>query len=140
MKTKILAGLLVGAALAIGPGVALAGGGGGGGFHGGGGFGGGFHGGGELYGGAFHGGFANHGFVSDRSFHFGRGFRHDHDRFFGHHFVFGNPWPGYYDPYYLGAESASEARMWRAQLERQQQAAREAGRIGWIGNAGPPSR
>jgi hypothetical protein len=37
-------------------------------------------------------------------------------------------------------ESASEARMWRAQLERQQQTAREAGRIGWIGNAGPPSR
>jgi hypothetical protein len=30
--------------------------------------------------------------------------------------------------------------MWRAQLERQQQTAREAGRIGWIGNAGPPSR
>jgi hypothetical protein len=27
--------------------------------------------------------------------------------------------------------------MWRAQLERQQQSAREAGRIGWIGNAGP---
>lgn len=38
------------------------------------------------------------------------------------------------------SESASEARIWRAQLERQQQAAREAGRIGWIGNAGPPSR
>ena len=91
MKTKILAGLLVAAALAIAPGVALARGGGGG-FHG--------------------GGFAHHGFVSDRSFHFGRGFRHDddrffdhdhHDRFFGHHFVFGSPGPGYYDPYYLGA-------------------------------------
>ena len=103
MKTKMLAGLLLGAALAIGPGVALAGGGGGGGFHGGGGFGGGFHGGGELHGGAFHGGFANHGFVSDRSFHFGHEFRHDHDRFFGRHFVFVNPWPGYYDPYYIGS-------------------------------------
>ena len=65
-------------------------------------------------GGGFHGGFAHHGFVSDRSFHFGRGFRHDDDRFFdhddhdrffgrrfrddddrffGHRFVFGNPWP-----------------------------------------------
>jgi Putative peptidoglycan binding domain len=97
----MLAGLLVAAALAIAPGVALArgGGGGGGGFHGGGG--GGFHGGG---GGGFHdGGFAHHGFVPDRSFHFGRGFRPDHDRFIGHHFVFGNPWPGYYDPYYPGA-------------------------------------
>jgi hypothetical protein len=38
------------------------------------------------------------------------------------------------------SETASEARMWRVQLERQQQAAREAGRIGWIGYAGPPSR
>ena len=27
--------------------------------------------------------------------------------------------------------------MWRAQLERRQQAARKAGRIGWIGKAGP---
>ena len=27
--------------------------------------------------------------------------------------------------------------MWRAQLERQQQAARKGGRIGWIGKAGP---
>ena len=35
------------------------------------------------------------------------------------------------------SESASEARTWRAQLERQQQAAREASRIGWVGNAGP---
>jgi hypothetical protein len=95
------AGLLVAAALAIAPGVAMArgGGGGGGGSHGGGG--GGFHGGG---GGGFHdGGFAHQGFVSDRSFHFGRGFRHDHDRFVGHHFVFGSPWPGYYDPYYPGS-------------------------------------
>ena len=89
MKTKILAGLLVAAALAIAPGVALARGGGGGGSHGGGGF---------------HGsGFTHHGFVSERSFHFGRGFRHDHDRFFGHHFVFGSPGPGYNYPYYLGA-------------------------------------
>ena len=38
------------------------------------------------------------------------------------------------------SESASEARMWRAQLERQQQVAREAGRIGYIGNAGPACR
>ena len=88
MKTKILAGLLVAADLAIAPGVALARGGGGGGFHGGG----------DFHGGGFHGGFAHHGFVSDRSVRFGRGFRHDHDRFFGHHFVFGIPWPGYYDP------------------------------------------
>jgi Putative peptidoglycan binding domain len=111
------AGLLVAAALAIAPGVAMArgGGGGGGGSHGGGGGGfhggggGGFHGGG---GGGFHGGggggfhdggFAHQGFVSDRSLHFGRGFRHDHDRFVGHHFVFGIPWPGYYDPYYPGS-------------------------------------
>ena len=65
---------------------------------------GGFHGGGgDFHGSGFHGGFAHHGFVSDRSFRFERGFRHDHDRFVGHHFVFGNPWPGYYDPYYLGA-------------------------------------
>jgi Putative peptidoglycan binding domain len=93
MKTKILTGILAAAALAIAPGVALARGGGGGGSHGGGG---GFHGG----GGGFHGGgFAHHGFVSRRSFHAG----HDHDRFFGHHFAFGIPGPGYYDPYYLGA-------------------------------------
>jgi Putative peptidoglycan binding domain len=90
MKTKMLAGLLVAATLAVAPGVALAHGGGGG-SHGGGG---GSHGG---------GGFAHHGSVSDRSFHFGRGFRHDDDRFFDHRFVFGNPWPGYYDPYYLRA-------------------------------------
>ena len=36
------------------------------------------------------------------------------------------------------SESASEARMWLAQLERQQQGARDAGRIGYIGNEGPP--
>jgi Glycosyl hydrolase catalytic core len=35
------------------------------------------------------------------------------------------------------SELASEARMWRAQLEPQQQAARKAGRSGWIGKAGP---
>jgi Glycosyl hydrolase catalytic core len=35
------------------------------------------------------------------------------------------------------SESASEARLRRAQLERQQQAARKGGRIGWIGKAGP---
>ena len=92
MKTKILAGIL--AALAIAPGVALARGGGGGGSHGG-------------------GGFTHHGFVSDRSFRFVRGFRHDHDRFFGHHFVFGNPWPGYYDPYYLGAHDDYTAHGYR---------------------------
>ena len=34
-------------------------------------------------------------------------------------------------------ESASEARMWREQLARQQQGARESGRIGYIGNEGP---
>ena len=34
-------------------------------------------------------------------------------------------------------ESAREARRWRAQLERQQQVAREAGRIGLDGNEGP---
>ncbi len=33
--------------------------------------------------------------------------------------------------------STSDARMWREQLERQQQGAREAGRIGYIGNEGP---
>jgi hypothetical protein len=36
-------------------------------------------------------------------------------------------------------ESTSEAQMWRAQLERQQQAVRDAGRIGHIGYEGPPS-
>jgi outer membrane biogenesis lipoprotein LolB len=35
------------------------------------------------------------------------------------------------------SKSANEARMWREQLLRQQLVAREAGRIGYIGNAGP---
>jgi hypothetical protein len=34
--------------------------------------------------------------------------------------------------------STSDDRMWLAQLERQQQGARDAGRIGYIGNEGPP--
>ena len=35
--------------------------------------------------------------------------------------------------------SASEdARMWQEEKERQQQGDREAGRIGYIGNEGPP--
>jgi len=33
--------------------------------------------------------------------------------------------------------STSEARLWRVQKERQQRIAREAGRIGYIGNLGP---
>ena len=33
--------------------------------------------------------------------------------------------------------STSETPMWRAQKEYQQRLAREAGRIGYIGNAGP---
>jgi hypothetical protein len=81
MKTKMSAGLLVEATLAVAPGVALAHGGGHG-SHGG--FGG-SHGG---------GGFAHHGSGSDRSFHFRRGFRHDDDRFFGHRFVSVTPGPG----------------------------------------------
>jgi hypothetical protein len=89
MKTKILGGLLVATVLALAPGVAL-------------GRGGGSHGGGSHAGSDFH-GFTRHRSVSDRSFHFEHGSRHDHDRFFGHHFVFGSPWPGSYDPYYLGA-------------------------------------
>jgi hypothetical protein len=99
MKTRILAGLLVAAALATAPGVALARGSHRGGFHGGGGD---FHGGGGFHDGSFHGrgdfhgGFTHHGFVPDQ----GR-FRHGHDRFFGHSFAFGVPWPGYYDPYYV---------------------------------------
>jgi hypothetical protein len=72
MKTKILAGLLVAAALAIAPGIALADGG--------------FH----VV--RFHRGFAHHGF-------FVRGFRRDHDRFFGRHFAFANPWPWYHHSY-----------------------------------------
>jgi uncharacterized membrane protein len=91
MKTKILAGLFVAAALAIAPDVASARGGGGGG--------GASHGGGSFHGGGgFHGGFTHHGFVTDR----GR-FRHDHDRFFSHSFAFGVPWPGYYNPDYFGS-------------------------------------
>jgi hypothetical protein len=82
MKTKILACLLVAATLAVAPGVAMAHGGGRG-----------FH-----DGRGFHGGFARHGFVSDRSVHFGRGFRHGHDRFRGHQFAVGNPWLWYYGP------------------------------------------
>jgi hypothetical protein len=35
------------------------------------------------------------------------------------------------------AVKPSAANLWRAQLERQQRVAREAGRIGHIGNAGP---
>lgn len=35
--------------------------------------------------------------------------------------------------------STSEARLWREQKERQQQGARDAGRIGYIGNEGPGS-
>jgi len=37
-------------------------------------------------------------------------------------------------------ESASEARMWRAQLQRQQEVVRNQGRIGYIGYEGPASR
>jgi hypothetical protein len=37
-------------------------------------------------------------------------------------------------------ESPNEARIWREQLERQQQGAREAGRIGYIGNEAPVSQ
>jgi hypothetical protein len=74
-------------------------GGGGGGFH----SGGGSHGENDFHGGGDFHGFTRHRSVSDRSFHFEHGSRHDHDRFFGHHFVFGSPWPGSYDPYYLGA-------------------------------------
>jgi Putative peptidoglycan binding domain len=83
MKTKILAGLLVAAALAIAPGVAFArgGGGGGGGSHGGGG--GGSHGGGSFHSGGFHDGGGFHG----SGFHDGGGFRgggfHDGGRFHG---------------------------------------------------------
>jgi hypothetical protein len=35
------------------------------------------------------------------------------------------------------SESAGETSRWRAQKERQQQIAREAGRIGYIGNEAP---
>jgi hypothetical protein len=35
------------------------------------------------------------------------------------------------------ADTPKMRAMWRAQLERQQLVAREAGRLGYIGNAGP---
>ncbi len=34
-------------------------------------------------------------------------------------------------------QDQNDSRMWRMQKERQQRIAREAGRIGYIGNAGP---
>jgi hypothetical protein len=34
-------------------------------------------------------------------------------------------------------ESAGDARIWAAQLARQQEGARENGRIGWVGYDGP---
>jgi outer membrane biogenesis lipoprotein LolB len=34
-------------------------------------------------------------------------------------------------------QDQTDSHMWREQLERQQKIAREAGRIGYIGNAGP---
>ncbi len=37
-------------------------------------------------------------------------------------------------------DPAREARMWRAQLQRQQEAVRNDGRIGHIGYEGPASR
>ena len=37
-------------------------------------------------------------------------------------------------------DSASDARMWRAQLQRQQEVVRDQGRIGYIGYEGPSSR
>ena len=37
-------------------------------------------------------------------------------------------------------ESASADRMWAAQLARQQDGARENGRIGWVGYDGPGSQ
>ena len=37
-------------------------------------------------------------------------------------------------------ESASDARIWAAQLARQQEGARENGRIGWVGYDGPGSQ
>ena len=37
-------------------------------------------------------------------------------------------------------ESASESRIWAAQLARQQEGARENGRIGWVGYDGPGSQ
>jgi hypothetical protein len=37
-------------------------------------------------------------------------------------------------------ESASDARIWAARLARQQEGARENGRIGWVGYDGPDSQ
>jgi hypothetical protein len=37
-------------------------------------------------------------------------------------------------------DSASDARIWRAQLQRQQEVVRDQGRIGYIGYEGPSSR
>ena len=34
-------------------------------------------------------------------------------------------------------QDQNDSRLWREQKERQQRIAREAGRIGYIGNAGP---
>ena len=34
-------------------------------------------------------------------------------------------------------QDQNDSRLWRVQKERQQRIAREAGRIGYIGNAGP---
>jgi hypothetical protein len=34
-------------------------------------------------------------------------------------------------------QDQNDSRLWRMQKERQQRIAREAGRIGYIGNAGP---
>ena len=53
--------------------------------------------------GAFHGGFANHGFVSDRSFNFGVGFVMIMTASSVIDFVFVNPGTGYYDPHYIGS-------------------------------------
>ena len=91
----MLAGLLVAATLAIAPGVALArgGGGGGGGSHGGGGW---LSRGAVALRGAAFTTVALRTTVLYRTDHsiLGVGFVHDHDRFIGHHFVFGNPGPG----------------------------------------------
>ena len=40
----------------------------------------------------------------------------------------------------IRTESANDARIWRAQLQRQQEVVREQGRIGYIGYEGPSSR
>jgi hypothetical protein len=39
--------------------------------------------------------------------------------------------------HFTAADTPKTRAMWRAQLYRQQLVAREAGRIGYIGNAGP---